>query len=73
MNRGPVARIVLAIVFAGLVLSPVIIKRYSNYREGGEARFDAKTALARHGFYLQEVSRSSGVNFEHQAPLWIHV
>jgi enediyne biosynthesis protein E4 len=66
--RSLTARIVLAIIFAGLVLSPVLIKRFVVRREGAKTRLDAQTALARHGFYLQEVSRAAGVNFVHQAP-----
>jgi enediyne biosynthesis protein E4 len=68
MTRRLAARIVLAIVFAGLVVSPRIIKRLATGREDGTTRLNAQTALARHGFYLQEVSHAAGVNFVHQAP-----
>ena len=33
-----------------------------------QSTVDVKTALARHGFYLQEVSHAAGVDFVHQAP-----
>jgi enediyne biosynthesis protein E4 len=66
--RSLTARIVLAIIFAGLVLSPVLIKRFVAHREGAKTRLDAQTALARHGFYLQEVSHAAGVDFVHQGP-----
>jgi enediyne biosynthesis protein E4 len=68
VKQGLTARITLAIVFAGLVLSPLFVKRYAARQETSKKELDAQTALARHGFYLQEVSRAAGVNFVHQAP-----
>jgi hypothetical protein len=68
VKQGLTARIILAIVFAGLVLSPLFVKRYAARQETSKKELDAQTALARHGFYLQEVSRAAGVNFVHQAP-----
>jgi len=68
MTRGVPARILLAIVFVGLVFSPLIIKRFAARQQDAKSRLDAQTALARHGFYLQEVSHAAGVNFVHQAP-----
>jgi hypothetical protein len=68
MMRGPAGRIALAIVFAILVVSPLIIKRVISRDEGAKTRLNAQAALARHGFYLQEVSHAAGVNFVHQGP-----
>jgi len=68
VKRGPTARIILAVVFAGLVFSPLIARRLAARREGAKTKLDVRTALARHGFYLQEVSHAAGVNFVHQAP-----
>ena len=68
MMRGLPARIALAIVFAALVLSPLFIKQLAARRAEAKTRLNAETALARHGFYLQEVSRAAGVTFVHQAP-----
>jgi enediyne biosynthesis protein E4 len=68
MTRGLPARIALAVVFAALVLSPVFIKQMAARRAEAKTRLNAETALARHGFHLQEVSRAAGVNFIHQAP-----
>jgi hypothetical protein len=44
------------------------VKRMSAAREADKSRADAKTALARHGFYLEEVSHAVGINFVHQSP-----
>jgi enediyne biosynthesis protein E4 len=68
MMRGLPARIALAIIFAALVISPLVIKQLAARRAGAKTRLNAETALARHGFYLQEVSHAAGVNFVHQAP-----
>jgi hypothetical protein len=68
VKRGPTARIILTIIFAGLVFSPLIARRLAARRESAKSKLDRQTALARHGFYLQEVSHPAGVNFVHQAP-----
>jgi enediyne biosynthesis protein E4 len=68
MNRGPVARILLVIFFLGLIATPVVIKHVSARRKAAEASISANAALARYGFYLQEVSRAAGVNFTNEAP-----
>jgi enediyne biosynthesis protein E4 len=72
MKPSRITKIVLAVIFAGLVVSPLVIKRISSGRDSGSAKLIAKEALAHHGFYLQEVSRSAGINFMHQAPTLDH-
>ena len=67
MKRGVTARIVLSVLFIGLLATPLIIKRLSS-RQSAKTRLDVNAALARHGFYLTEVSKSAGINFIHQAP-----
>src|SRR5256885_1430998 len=71
MKRGPLARIILAVIFFGLVLCPWIIKRWSARKAAG-ANVDTKAALADHGFYFEEVSHAVGINFTHQAPTLDH-
>jgi hypothetical protein len=68
VKQGPVARVILAIIFAGFVFSPLAFKRFAANHDETETRLDLQTSLARHGFYLEEVSHSAGVNFIHQAP-----
>ena len=68
MKRGPVARILLGIFFIGLLATPAAIRRVSAARASARVKLDANAALARHGFYLQEVSRAVGIDFVHQAP-----
>ena len=68
MTGNRIARIFLALFFIGLLATPFVIKRISAGREADRSKADAKTALARHGFYLEEVSHAAGINFVHQSP-----
>ncbi len=67
MKRLIIFRIVLSIFFVGLLATPAIIRRVSS-QEVSHGNLDTRAALARHGFYLQEVSRQAGIDFVHQAP-----
>ncbi|HXM08408.1 MAG TPA: CRTAC1 family protein [Terriglobales bacterium] len=69
MTGGRIAKIVLWIFFLGLLATPLFINRISTRHEADRSTSDAATALARHGFYLQEVSHAVGINFVHQAPV----
>src|SRR5277367_1923164 len=66
MRHPLITRITLIVFFIGLLATPAIIRRVS---AGQSAYLDKSAALARHGFYLEEVSKQAGVNFIHQAPV----
>ena len=68
MKRVPIARIILTIFFVGLLLTPIVVKRISSERRASASTPDMTAAIARHGFYLQEVSHASGIDFTHQGP-----
>src|SRR6267378_2459977 len=68
MTGGRIARIVLGVLFVGLLATPLVVKRISARRVAERSKADARTALDRHGFYLQEVSQAAGIHFVHQAP-----
>src|SRR5229473_2266141 len=68
MTGARIARIVLGILFIGLLAAPPVMKRISARRAADRSQADARTALARHGFYLQEVSQVAGIDFVHQSP-----
>ena len=68
MTGGRIAKIFLGIFFLGLLATPLFINRISSPHEVDRSTAGAATALARHGFYLQEVSHAAGINFVHQAP-----
>jgi hypothetical protein len=54
--------------FIGLLLTPLAMKRYAARRASDRVAADMQTAIARHGFYLTEVSHAAGIDFVHQAP-----
>jgi hypothetical protein len=59
-------RIILVLFFIALLATPLIVKHwYANETGTG---LDKQTALRRYGFYFEEVSKQSGVNFVHVAP-----
>jgi hypothetical protein len=60
------SRALLTVLFLGLLATPAIIRRVS---AGQSTRLEKSEALARHEFYLEEVSRQAGVDFVHQAPV----
>jgi enediyne biosynthesis protein E4 len=69
MKRGPIARVILYLFFAGLIAVPLLLNRRASRREAMAAEGDSKTALSRYGFYLTEDSQKAGVSFIHQAPV----
>jgi len=66
------ARIVLAVLFVALIVTPVLLRRLSARRQKSLITADARSALNRYGVYFEEVSKSVGVNFVHQAPILDH-
>jgi len=68
MTASRLARVLLTIFFIGLLLTPLAMKRYAARRASDRVAVDLQTALARHGFYLTEVSHRAGIDFVHQAP-----
>ena len=68
MTGNRIARAVLVLFFVGLLATPFVIRRMTARREADRSKFDANTALARHGFYLEEVSQAAGIKFVHQSP-----
>jgi enediyne biosynthesis protein E4 len=68
VKQNRTARIIVSILFVAMLAAPLVIKWEAARRGGGKTKLDAQAALARHGFYFEEVSRAAGVNFVHQAP-----
>lgn len=67
MTQSKPARILLLLCFVALLATPLVIKRLAARREPA-SKLDTTGALARYGFYLEEVAQASKVNFTHQAP-----
>ena len=69
MKKMPIARIVVSILFVGMLLTPAVIRRRAAARAASAgSTLDRRAALTRHGFYFEEVSHSAGIDFTHQAP-----
>jgi hypothetical protein len=66
-----IVRIIVVVLFVATLAALVVVRRASLPGSRPNAA-KAKDALARHGFYLEEVSRSAGINFVHQAPTLDH-
>ena len=67
-----IAKVVLIIVFVGLIAIPVVLRRLSARREKAMATADAQSAITRYGLHFEEVSKAAGINFVHQAPTLDH-
>ena len=68
MKHRPIAKVILIVVFVGLIALPIILRRVSMRQQQILATTDAQSANSRYGVYFQEVSRQIGINFTHQAP-----
>jgi enediyne biosynthesis protein E4 len=69
MSKGLIPRALLALFFAALIATPLVLRR-RHAPEGAVAAGDAAndSVLRRYGFRLEEVSKRAGVNFTHAAP-----
>ncbi|MDT5121372.1 MAG: enediyne biosynthesis protein [Acidobacteriota bacterium] len=65
-RRSPIARILLVLFFVGLLATPLVVKYFSQKKDS--TSIDRQAALSRYGFRLEEVSKSAGIDFHHQAP-----
>src|SRR5262249_4760564 len=61
--QSRIPRILLAIFFVGLIVTPIVLKRV--YRSE-KPTLDSVAAVDRYGFHLQEVARSGVIDFTHQ-------
>ncbi|HZJ45471.1 MAG TPA: CRTAC1 family protein [Pyrinomonadaceae bacterium] len=68
MKHRPIAKVILILVFVGLIALPIILRRVSMRQQQSLATTDAQSANSRYGVYFQEVSRQIGINFTHQVP-----
>jgi len=64
-------KIVLVVLFLA-TLAGLLVMRRLDMQGNLPTTSKSKDALARHGFYLEEVSSSAGIKFVHQAPTLDH-
>jgi enediyne biosynthesis protein E4 len=67
-NKGRFFRILIAVAFLALLALPIIMRHVHSAPERNYRNRDTATALARYGFYLEEVSGTLGIQFTHQSP-----
>jgi hypothetical protein len=68
MMQSRIPRILVTIIFIGLIAVPIVLKRYYKSGTDGKPALDSQAAIARYGFHLEEVAKSCGIDFTHQAP-----
>ena len=61
------ARLVLSVVFVGLLLTPFLIRRFGSQPQAAAPAAAAGTALP-YGFRLTESAKGAGLEFLHEAP-----
>jgi hypothetical protein len=61
-------KIIITTVFAGMLAIPVLLGDLSRKSAEGAHALAKEAALNKFGFYFQEVSGQSGVNFTHHSP-----
>ncbi|HEY6972226.1 MAG TPA: CRTAC1 family protein, partial [Candidatus Angelobacter sp.] len=68
-----VVKAVIVVLFLGTLAGLLLVRRAEMHSsQPNVSKVDPKGALDHHGFYLEEVSRSAGINFVHQAPTLDH-
>src|SRR5882757_1439884 len=72
MKPAGKARLILALVFVVLLIIPFLLKQRSPGQFSEPAPHARQDALARHGFYLEEVARQARISFIHHAPTLDH-
>src|SRR4029078_13432989 len=72
MSGRKLARIILSIVFICLLAVPVVMRRIAARRERVNNGIGTSAELSRYGFHIEEVAKTIGVNFTHQAPTLDH-
>src|SRR6201996_7077461 len=68
MKPSRITRVIVTILFIGMLATPLAIKQVSARQQAAQAKLDESQALSRYGFHLQEVSQQAGVHFVHEAP-----
>ncbi|MEX0600566.1 MAG: VCBS repeat-containing protein, partial [Rhodothermales bacterium] len=68
--KKTVTKVVVSIFFVALLAFPVVDRYLQESEARNQAGLSSEEALNRYGFYLEEVSASIGIDFEHEAPVF---
>lgn len=70
MKHGWPGRVVLWVIFAGMLATPALVRRYQARKAAAhQAGMGCDAALARYGFCFTEVSQQAGIHFVHEKPV----
>jgi enediyne biosynthesis protein E4 len=67
-SKQVLIKVFVTFIFAGLLAIPVLMARFLRKSTEDAPFLAAKSTLKKYGFYLEEVSRQSGVVFKHHSP-----
>lgn len=69
MRPNRAAQVAVTFFFLALLATPAFMRwRLAQRTLAAHTTLDVHAALARHGFYFQEVAHAAGIDFVHQAP-----
>lgn len=69
MRPNRAAQVAVTVFFVALLATPAFMRwRLAQRTLAAHRTLDSHAALARHGFYFQEVAHAAGIDFVHQAP-----
>jgi len=69
MQIDLIKKIIVILFFAALLATPYIMKQLEIMSSDNESDIDKQSAIERYGFFLEEVSDETGIEFKHQSPL----
>lgn len=69
MKRISLARVILTLVFAAMLATPALMRRFAHGGQPTAVHTNCQSALARYGFCFEEVSQQAGIHFIHEAPV----
>src|SRR6185295_7530059 len=68
MKSRPFLKLLLTIIFLALIAVPLVLKKLNDRERAARHVTDPSSAMSRYGFRFEEVSKTSGIDFTHQAP-----
>ncbi|MEX2639549.1 MAG: CRTAC1 family protein [Balneolales bacterium] len=67
-KKDRLVKLGVTLAFVGLLAIPWTLKQISQWQDESASQMTKEQALERHGFYLEEISLTAGIDFRHQPP-----
>ena len=67
-NKQRIIKVIVTFIFAGILAVPVLMGYFTRQTATVTGTFAPAAAIKKFGFYFEEVSKQSGVNFVHHSP-----